>query len=486
MSAVVLLLAACGSRESHATLQAALQGNPSVAANTEGGSGSPSDGTAAVPSPGGTAGSGGQPTTVGVEPGVSQAPGAGTSTPNAGHPNNNGQGGFTRPTSSSGVSGAASSLLPGVEQSCPSQLASVNIASVGEQSGLAGAAVGAGAQAVAAWAAYVNSLGGLRCHPIHFTAADDGADPSRNASLTEQLVEQDHVVAFVYNDAPLAAAGSEPYLVQHDIPVIGNEGGEQFMYEHPNFFPQADGGNSLVYAAFAGVAKELTPSQRLHVGAISCLEAAECSIYGKDAPTITRQVGMHLVYNGSASLTAPDFTTQCLQAKKAGVQALFLVLDPNSIHRAAANCRDAGYKGVFATGSVIVVADYATDPNLNNILFASPVKPWISTSNPQIALFRQVLAKYAPGSNVAGSASLGWVSAQLLDASSVYWPNANTITSRDIISALDKVKNDDIGATTTPLTFSAGHDSPEPSCWYEMAIRSGAFVSPDGGKRECR
>jgi hypothetical protein len=59
-------------------------------------------------------------------------------------------------------------------------------------------------RAVAAWAAAVNATGGLNCHPVKYIIEDDGGDPSRNQALTQQLVEQDHVIALVHVDAPLA------------------------------------------------------------------------------------------------------------------------------------------------------------------------------------------------------------------------------------------------------------------------------------------
>jgi branched-chain amino acid transport system substrate-binding protein len=502
---VILPLAACGSRQSHATLEKALEptglvtntspGTTSGQSSSGGGSSSPSGtassggsssagGTSSVGGTGGTGGSGGSSSLGGGGSGSSV-----TGTTGGSKAGKKSGAGASKSKTKTGKSGstktAANALVPGV-QSCQKQLAPVVIGSVGEQSGLAGAAVAAGAQTVAAWAAYVNSLGGLRCHPIKFISADDGADPSRNASLTEQLVQSDGVVAFVYNDAPLAAQGSEAYLVQHGIPIIGDEGAEQFMYQHPTFFPQASGGSQLVYSEFAGVAPQLTATQRQHVGVISCLEAAECSISGKLAPQDAPKVGMKLVYNASASLTAPDYTSQCLKAKQSGVQVLFLILDPNSIHRAGSNCRAAGYQGLFATGSTVVIADEATDPNLNHMVFASPTKPWIDTSDPQVGLMNQVLSKYAPGTSPVGSAGLGWASGQLFAASSVYWPNANQITSRDIVSAMDRVRHDDLRGYTTPMTFTRGRDAPPTTCWFEMAVRDGKFVTPNGGVRQCR
>jgi branched-chain amino acid transport system substrate-binding protein len=499
----VLALSGCGSRQSHAALEAALRGAGTSTITTTGdsttttGGGTTTTGGGTTSTGGGTtAAPGGTTTTTG---GNSSSTGAGTTATTGGatSPVSGGSapagGGRTKTgggtTSSGGTTGghvaSGNSLVPGVQSGCAKQLAPVNIGSVGEQSGLAGAAVAAGAQTVSAWAAYVNSLGGLRCHPLKYITADDGGDPSRNSSLTQQLVQQDGVVAFVYNDAPLAANGSLNYLVQHKIPIIGNEGAEQFMYQHPMFFPQAPNGNSLVYTSFGGMAPMLTASQRQHLGMIYCLEAAECSIYGKLGAVDAKKAGLKLIYSASASLTAPDYTSQCLRAKQAGVTALFVVLDPNSIHRAAANCRNAGYQGQFVVGSTIVVPDEASDPNLNGMVFGAPQKPWVTLSNPQVRLMNQVLAKYAPGVSPVGSSGLGWTAAQLFAYSSTFWPSTNTITSADIINAMDRVKNYDVGGMTGPMTFTKGRNAPEVTCWFQMALRGGKFISPNNGARSC-
>jgi branched-chain amino acid transport system substrate-binding protein len=376
--------------------------------------------------------------------------------------------------------------VPGVEN-CSKPLATINLASVGEQSGLAGAAVAAGAQAVAAWAGYVNSLGGLRCHPIHFTAADDGADPSRNAALTQQLVEQNHVAAFVFNNAPLAATGSEKYLVSHKIPVVGSEGADDFYNSYSNFFPQMPSGKWAIYGSYAGLPAVMTAAERSHFGLIYCIEASACSIFGNSAGKADiAHDGLKLVYSASASLTAPDFTSQCLGAKRAGVKMLFLILDPNSMHRASANCRNAGYTGPIATAASVVTPDYAGDKNLNGIIFDTIVEPWTQTGNAQIKLMNQVIGKYAPGLSPVGSTAQGWTAAQLFAYSSTFWPNKETITSADITAALDKVKNYDVGGLTGPLTFAKGKPAPPVVCWFNMGLKNGNFYTPNGGARHCK
>jgi branched-chain amino acid transport system substrate-binding protein len=345
--------------------------------------------------------------------------------------------------------------------------------------------VAGGAQTVAAWAGYVNSLGGLRCHPIKFITADDGGDPSRNEALTQQLVTQDGVVAFVYNDAPLASAGSESYLVAHHIPVIGTGGLEQFYLEHPNFFPQLAVGVGAVLAGMEGIVGQLNHTKQQHLGLLSCIEAPECSQAGEESPKFAHRLGVKIVYNGRASLTAPDYTAQCLAAKRAGVQVFTLVLDPSSIHRAAANCRDAGYTGQFATVSIVITASAASDPNLDNMVFGSPVKPWVTTSNPQIALMNDVLSRFAPGVSPVGSPPLGWTSAQLFAASSVFWPATDRITSADILDAMGHIKHYDVGGMTGPLTFVTGKNPTSTLCGFQMAIENRRYISPNNGARSC-
>jgi branched-chain amino acid transport system substrate-binding protein len=483
--AAILCLAACGSRVSKAELEAALKPGP---VSTAGITTNPQTGTApagALPSTAPTGSIPGVPNPS-LPGGSSTVTNPGTTQPKPGTTQTTNPG-----TTSTGPGGSSSAtvnpLMPGVTPHCAKQLAPVDLASVGEQSGLAGAAVAGGADMVNAWKAYVNSLGGLRCHPINYTLADDGADPSRNASLTEQLVQQDHVVGFIYNDAPLAAQGSEQYLISHHIPVVGSEGGEDFYNDYPNFFPQGPSGKFAIYAIYAGLPKVITTNQRDHVGLVVCLEAAECSQFGtSQGKADLKEVGLHLVYSSRASLTAPDFTSECLGAKKAGTTFLIIILDPNSIHRMASNCRNAGYTGRIGAVSQIVTADDATDPNLNNMVFDSVVLPWTTTGNAQIDLMHQVLAKYAPGLSDVGSPTSGWTAAQIFDYSAKFWPDKETITSADIIAALDKVKNYNVGGLTGPVTFAKGKPDANALCWYEMGVRNGKFYTPNNGKRTCK
>jgi branched-chain amino acid transport system substrate-binding protein len=489
----VLLLVACGSRQPYSRLLQVAE--TPIATSSPGGTG---------PAPEASAGSA---ASVGTQAAGSQATGSQAAGQAGGSPAGGSSAGGTYSAGSAGSAGAGSPDATGAAVSagqpstgapasgptggdtgggggCASSGSTIVIGSVGEQSGIAGAAVADGPKAVAAWAQYVNATqGGVSCHPVKYVIADDGGDPSLNAQLTEQLVEQDHVVAFVQNDAPLAANGGESFLIAHDIPVIGSEGATEYYNEHPNFFPQAASGDDLVEATFAGLAAYLSPQQKLHVGVLSCIEASNCSTDGKDAPSLTKRFGMGLVYNGTASLSAPDFTSECVAAKQAGATVFMVIMDPNSIHRIGASCAGVDYHPLLVTTAQVTTPDEATDPNLDGLLTILTYAPWTATNYPNVALFQKVLSQYGVGTPLDGSSIDGWVAALLFGAGTTDLPTDPS--GQSIVAGMDTIKNDDLGGITAPLTFASGADPSVGICWYYVQLRGGSYASPNGSQREC-
>jgi branched-chain amino acid transport system substrate-binding protein len=477
-TAVVFALSAvavsgCGTREAYSKLLKAQAGTPIAGGQAAPGSlsGVPSTdsggiGASASGSPAGS--TSGTAVTSGGAAGTAQSA----------------SGGGSGLSANGGRSGSIGAGQPTGSHSCSSPQPTIVIGSVGEQSGIAGAAVAAGPRAVAAWVSYINSQGGVACHPLKYVIADDGGSPSQNQALTEQLVDQDHVVAFVQNDAPLAAAGSEQFLASHNIPVIGSEGAEQFYYDHPDFFPESASGDALVYSVFAGLAQELTPSQKAHVGVLSCVEAAECSVYAQQGPADAQKLGLTLVYNGSGSLSAPNFTSQCQAAEQAGATALLVALDPNSIHRAASSCAGINFHPQLATAAQTTTPDMASDPNLNGLDTELGYVPWTAANIPSVALFQKVMSQYGAGIPLDGSSIQGWVTAQMFLAGASNLPPGN-VTSAQILAGMDSIKNNDLGGITNPLTFTAGQNAPVGICWFEVKLVNGAFVSPNDGQRSC-
>src|SRR5207245_1137951 len=240
-------------------------------------------------------------------------------------------GGVSRSGATAGGSTGAGAATASGTTSCLQKKSTVTIGTVGQQSGVAGGTIAGGAKAVQAWVAMVNARNGVNCHPVKYIVLDDGGDPSRNQSLVQQLVEQDHAIAMVYVDAPLTGQASLNYLTSKRVPVVGTELGSPWVYSSPMYFPQGASGN-LVYAVIvAAVAAIGKPNGQNKIGTLECVEVNICS--GADATVrkYASQFGLVDVYDGHGSLVQPDYTASCQAAQSAGAQILLIALDANSI-----------------------------------------------------------------------------------------------------------------------------------------------------------
>lgn len=461
--AVISLAAACGSQHSHDELVEAYR--DSVGAR--GANGTTADSR---------------------EPGQAVTPGAATNTPiaDAGPPGAGGgapTGGGSAGGSTAGGDDAVPADATGqvVGAACTEQRATINIGTVGEQSGIAGSAVAAGTRAVSAWVAMINARGGINCHPLRYIVTDDGADPAQHQALVQKLVEEDRILAIVFMNAVIPGQASVEYLTNKRIPVIGNEGGEGWFYTSPVYFPQQGTGDVALKGLLSAAAQI---GKDKNVGTLSCIEAPACSRLADVGPVFAQQVGVRLVYSGKASIAQPDYTSVCQAAQRAGVQTWIVVLDPNSLSRVGRSCATVGYRPqyvVYGGSSNLQTGD---DPNLNGVVVGMPTIPWMLTDHPGVAEFTDALARFAPGVPAEPITITAWVAAKLFERATQNIPEPPT--SEGILAGLWSIKGDDLGGMTQPLTFTKGQNAPlDPTCnWLAQAV-DGTWITPNGGQRTC-
>jgi branched-chain amino acid transport system substrate-binding protein len=130
------------------------------------------------------------------------------------------------------------------------------------------------------------------------------------------------------------------------------------------------------------------------------------------------------------------------------------------------------------------VPDEATDLNLNGMITTLSFAPWTATNIPAVAAYQQVMKQYGVGVRLDGSSIQGWTSAQLFAAGTTNLPD--NPTSQDVLDGMDTIKSNDLGGLTGPLTFAKGQNAQVTICWFHIQLRSGQFVSPDGGQRACK
>jgi ABC-type branched-subunit amino acid transport system substrate-binding protein len=380
--------------------------------------------------------------------------------------------------------GKAAAAPAATTPGCRSPLSEIALGTVGATSGFIGASLRPGVDAIKAWVADTNARGGLACHPIKYYVADDGGDPARNAALTEQMVSQRKVIAMLYSSDPLSAEGGKSVLERAHVPTIGNEGAAEWFNTSPDFFPVSPAGTKMIVASYAFAGQLLTSDQKAHFGALVCIEVSLCSEYGGDTGAqIAKDNGVTMIYKGSATMVAPDYTSNCQAAKDAGVQALMLAGDNGLISRAIRSCNRINFHPVYTTSPIAITAAAAELPELDGVIVNSVVKPW-TANDPQSRRYLAALAKYVPGALPIGSGGVGWACAVVLEAAAKNLP-ANP-TPADVYTGLWTIKNQDFAGYTAPLTYAKNKPASYPVCWWGMEIKNKQWITLNNGTRACK
>jgi branched-chain amino acid transport system substrate-binding protein len=356
----------------------------------------------------------------------------------------------------------------------------VKVGHIGTYSGVLGAIFNGGREMTSVWAASVNAHGGLNGHPVKVITADDGGDPSRNLSLTRDLVENQGVIAFVGNITPLSLNGSRAYLESKKIPLVGGDLTDVGWYRSPMFFPQG----ALIDGPLRGAAKLAVRSGGPKVALLYCAEAAACytarDLFQGDAVT---NAGGKLTYSAQVSLAQPNFTAECLQLRFREIDAVVATVDGNSLARIARDCKQQNVKVQFVSFALALVDSLRSSPDLDGLVGSTGLFPWMLRTGPA-AEYGAALGKYAPKLLTSGSTAAVWGSGLLLQAASRALP-AGAVTSADILNGLYSLKKETLGGLAPPLTFRRGKPPAPMTCWYEIALRKGEFVPPAGLKYTC-
>jgi branched-chain amino acid transport system substrate-binding protein len=448
-----MLAAACGHRMSHAELLAASRGTSNSGRSVTGGAAA--NGNAATD---GTTGAGGVA--------ADQSAQAATAANGAA-------------VSGAGPAGASNTAAPGTPSAggtaaatCAPKCSPIVIGSVGNYSGIPGQTTIGGVRALQAWVAWINSRGGIKGHTVKLHVADDGGDPSRHRSLIQQMVEGEGAIAFVNNAAPLTGQASVDYVNAKKVPIVGG-GVDPWMYQSQYIFPQVTSGNAVIGTGMGTAAAFGGAKGQNKLGVIYCSDGiAVCDAVKNLAPGYAKQFAQ------------PDYTAQCLAARDAGAQMLYVVLDNNGVQRLARSCTSIGYSPNYVLSQPSFSSTLASDPNLARTYGANLTAAASDASVPGIAEFQRVMSQFAPGLDLEGSPMLGWAAAKLFEiaAGSIDEPP----TSAQLLAGLVKIQNNDLGGITIPLTFRQGQPAPVLVCWWQVQPKNGQFAKVEGTGRACK
>jgi branched-chain amino acid transport system substrate-binding protein len=338
-------------------------------------------------------------------------------------------------------------------------------------------------KAIDAWASWVNSHGGINGHPVKIIIKDDGGDQARSVAAAHELVEQDHVVAFINVGSGALISGWADYMQQKGVPVVGGAVFSPIWSTSPAFFPA--GGTFIEGATITlEIAKKYGFK---HYGAVFCAEAAQCQLAIAFLKAQAGKVGIDFAYGGTVSSSAADYTATCLAAKDAGVDIMELgVATYDTGLNIAKSCARQGYHPAWIIPGEAISDKYLGSPLFNNA-FGSPADlPWFADV-PANADFKAAMAAAnldLTTSDLPLTATDAWAAGLLFEKAVQLSGATGVPTSADILAGLAKVKDETLGGFVPPLTFTTPTNKPVP-CFFVLRIQNQQFTLPQGTQVTC-
>ncbi len=346
--------------------------------------------------------------------------------------------------------------------------------------------VPAGKLALEAWGKWVNAHGGINGHPVKLVIRNNGGDQAQAVSLVKELVEEEHVVAFVAQQDGSLNAGYTDYLKEKNIPVLG---GSVFTLEpwvtHPMFFPQG----LTALPTINSIIDAVKVKGYDRIGSLACAEAAQCSAANTLIESLAKANGMTYAYGGTVSSTAPDYTATCLAAKEKKTQAIVLLIaDADQGIKIADDCARQDFTPSWVLPGEAISDGYLEPDSFDKALNNAPVIPWF-VKDASTKDFHAALKKYAPDLDLSDvdlplNAVDAWV-AGLMFQKAVELSGATGIpTSADLLAGLGKFQDETLGGMALGLTFTDPSDKTQ-RCYITIEIKKHKFTLPNGTDPEC-
>ena len=391
----------------------------------------------------------------------------------------------TAPAGTGGTAGGAPTTnqgTPGASNAAPTGNAATGapivIGNAGSYTGLGTAGLDLARTALQAWAADLNSRGGLKGHPIRVIVKDDGGDASKARAQVQELVEKDNVVALVGNLGYSSSADAwQGYIEQKKVPAVGGNCAAKGWFSSPVMFSQCPNPDVMFYGAVL-LASRYGAGKKF--GAMVCTEDSVCTTGQNDwfSKGYARKVGLDPVYQAQISLAQPDFTAQCVQAKSRGVQILALVVDPATAKRIMSSCSQQGFKPQYLTTYGEEASD--TPKYAGDIISAQVQFPFLDLNTPAYQTFINVWRKYSDQDPTPFAATV-WASAKIFEQAAL---QAKDLTRAGIIASLYRYQNQRFGGLTLPLSYGP-KGTTNGSCIFYMRAGNGRWTTPLGDKPVC-
>ncbi|WP_417718961.1 ABC transporter substrate-binding protein [Salipiger sp.] len=299
----------------------------------------------------------------------------------------------------------------------------------------------------------LNETGGIDGWTVNYVTKDDGYDPARSVAVTRQLVEDDGIFAL---SAPIGTATNVavlPYAREVRLPVVGPIGGASAFFVEPNVFPLLpdygwSAASNLDYAV-----------NTLGLKKVALLwendELGKSAKRGFD--TYMEELGLAEAESVPFDVKTTSFSPHIRRVANSGAEAVILF---GSNANLAAALKAADLQGLdVAWFAPFFTADPSTlklaGDLLDGVYFSSWLLP-VSSDEPEIAAYRDSIARYYPDDPVGVFGLNGWSNAAIFHKGfEALLKSGNELTRENLVAALETLEGAAVGGARG-VTFELG------------------------------
>jgi len=335
-----------------------------------------------------------------------------------------------------------------------------------------------------AYAAYINSKGGIAGRKLRVEVRDDQFDAAQNRSVTTELLGKTFGLIggiSLYDDASAAEVGKSG---APDIPALALN---KVRADLPNNFAPQPNADHAATGQFLWFQREF-PDAVKSVG----------SIYG-DVPSAKRShenfrkaaesLGYVWKYDRGYQPTETDFTADVIRMRQSGVKAVFLVaLDAKNIARVLKAAAQQNWKpdvwmlGASAYDRTLLTLAGPAAEGVHVYSIASLYAGEDGGSVPEVKLYNEWLGRVAPGKSADYYSVMAWASGMLLtQAIEKAGPNPTRASVVAALKTITKFTANGLQAETNPA------DKGPSTCYLIMKVEGGRYrrVDPAGTGFRC-
>ena len=381
----------------------------------------------------------------------------------------------TAAATSAGACGANGNLTPaggnGGATDTGVTATTINVGNIASISGVAPGLTQSAQQATEAWAAYVNSTGGICGRQIKVQPFDDGNDSGTNYADAQQACSSDFAMvgnASGFDDGSAQAVGA------CGIPDMAAEVSTAAAGGTADIFGASPGNAHYWSLGPANYLKSTYPNAvgkaamiYLNVSATQTQAAHEVAAYTGD--------GFHYVYNTSTTPTNANYAANVQAMQSAGAQYVTEYSDASSAERLLQAMQQANYAPQVVDWfseeySPQFAQQTAPESNGDLVLMSATAAYSEASSNPGLQLMMSWMNRVAPGYHQDIFAMLAWSAGLAFEqAAKEVGPD---LTRAALISKIQGITNWTGGGVTPPVNI--GQKIPS-KCFFYMKIENGAF-----------